>query len=411
MYVDVNPAGSNRYSSSQTTVPQLTRDNGGMLLMLDAVLVDGFGEKTPVSTTLSGSLVTFDFGVTHGFLERQIVRVSGASDVSLNGDHRISTLTGSTITLDIVGVISTDGDIEVKVAPLGWESVLGKDDPLVRAYKSTDPTSSGHVLHLDMSYPDPAHYHATAPVVRAMLSIYDSSTGGVLGNDISEASNAKSSRPNGTFFWYQKRGLSHLDAVGAGNTSWDIVGNSKFFYFLCSWSTKSTRYDNFNTRNAADLYCFGDYVKLGEDGLNPLMFKCSIVSNDNSTTLSAGAGTDSKFSQQYGSLFRHYDSGALTSTRQSSYFYLNNTSGTSGPASHLATPYPNDAGNAIFTMPVRLYDASYKVRGMLPSMMYVDSGTNGMLYNVVSDDCLFLTLQENNGDYLKPNNVAFYIGD
>ncbi|MGO3642351.1 MAG: hypothetical protein ACTJFK_10345, partial [Psychrobacter sp.] len=206
--------------------------NGQMLKMLDACLVDGFNIQTVLSVTINGSDIILTFGLPHGYALRQKITVSGSNDPLLNGSHRIISLTTDTVTLKISGVTNTTGIVKTKVSPLDFESVIGNSKPLVRGYRSKDPTSTKTVLHLDMSYPEGAGYSTTSPARRAMVTACTGidEAGAPIG-DYFAAIHNRPTYVNGSLFWHEARDYSKTRAVDDTDPlSWVIVGNGRYFY-------------------------------------------------------------------------------------------------------------------------------------------------------------------------------------
>lgn len=258
--------------SGQVGAPQMNGaagSNGQMLQVLDACLINGFGSQTPISITKTATSVTLTFGVSHGYVERQLLLIAGATDAILNGSHRITAKTENSVTIDAIGVAVTTGTITTKIAPLGFESIFGSTDPLKRAYRSQNTQTTQTVLYLDMTIPASSGYHATNPLKRAMVSICeDMTTLGTQINSYTDAKNNFATNPNGSMFWYQARSDLKASAVTTGtNLSWVVFGNSNYFYFLPAWQT----YDLTATRLLQrDLFGFGD-VKSFDDNDN---FNC-----------------------------------------------------------------------------------------------------------------------------------------
>lgn len=280
--------------SGQIGAPQMSGasgSNGQMLQVLDACLIDGFNPQTVTVVTKTATNVTLTFGVSHGYELLQIIEVSGATDAALNGQHRVTAKTATTVTIDAVGVAVTTGTITAKVAPLGWESIFGSADPLRRAYRSLDTSSTQTVLYLDMNLPTGHGYNAANPAKRAMVSVCEDMTSlGVQINSYTESENDYATNPNGVFFWYQARGGTKITAVNeASNRSWVVVGDGKTLYFLPEWST----YRYTATSKYRDLYIFGDVKSLGgaSDNHNCLWVG-SNTPDDNATLNMATTGSD-----------------------------------------------------------------------------------------------------------------------
>ncbi len=256
--------GATWMCSSQLGAPQMNGaagSNGQLLQVLDAVLVTGFNEQAVSSVELlADGFVKVKFGTSVDYRARQKVLISGATDTNLNGEHIITQIIGNDFIIKAPDVSVLTGTIKTKVAPLGWQSIFGTTNPLKRAYRSTNPSSTQTVLYLDMTLPAGNGYNPTAPVKRAMVSMCEDMIElGVQIGSHTDALNDYAQYPNGSLFWHQARGKGETEAVTAtSNGRWTIVGNSDYFYFMPEW-TSSTTYRNKGYR---DFFCFGDFPSL-----------------------------------------------------------------------------------------------------------------------------------------------------
>ena len=250
--------------SGQLGAPQVTAAKGSegeLLQMLDATLVSGFNQQTSASVSINGSRVSLGFGTNHGFIARQRVVISGSDDPLLNGNHAVVEITPQTIVLNISGVTITTGIVKAKVAPLGFESIFGNADPLKRAYRSKDLTSTRTVLYLDMSLRTGHGYNASNPTQRAMVTLCgDMTTLGVPINSHTDTINDYAKNANGTLIWHVGRVEEKRLAVNDPTSrNWVIVGNGKIFYLFLKW--QATYADLVNFR---DFYAFGDTDPLAD---------------------------------------------------------------------------------------------------------------------------------------------------
>lgn len=269
--------------SGQLGAPQVTAAKGSegqLLQMLDATLVSGFNQQTSASVSINGSRVSLGFGTNHGFIARQRVIISGSDDPLLNGNHAVVEITPQTIVLNISGVTITTGIVKAKVAPLGFESIFGSTDPLKRAYRSKDLTSTRTVLYLDMSLRTGHGYSTTSPVQRAMVTLCgDMATLGIPINSHTDVINDYAKNANGTLMWHVGRSDAKNTAVNdATSRDWVLVGNGKIFYLIMSWQT--TFPDLLKYR---DFYAFGDTDPLAETDNYGCIWAGCMLPNDTAT--------------------------------------------------------------------------------------------------------------------------------
>ena len=139
------------YHSGMRGAPTKSGTPGSSISILDAVLLNGFGEVTASSVTISGGRVRVVLNTGEGFSSDATVLVSGASVPSVNGEH--------TVVVDSATVISwpttesdqaVTGTIKVKVAPLNWIKPFSGTNLAV--YKSPALESSGGFLWVDDAF-------------------------------------------------------------------------------------------------------------------------------------------------------------------------------------------------------------------------------------------------------------------
>lgn len=363
--------------------------NGQMLVMLDACLIDGFNIQTVSSVTINGSDIILTFGLPHGYALKQKITVSGSDDPLLNGSHRIISLTTDTVTLKISGVTNTAGIVKTKVSPLGFESVIGTSKPLIRGYRSKDPTSTKTVLHLDMSYPEGAGYNATSPARRAMVTACTGidEEGAPIGDYFASINN-KPTNVNGSLFWHEARSNSKTLSVDSTSPlSWVIVGNGKYFYFFHSWYPSDYQ--------LRDFYAFGDMNKLGVNDQHCCILKAGELANDNSTN---------SYYSFNGALVSTYED----ASRRTGYF-IGNGSGSTSPVGAsvgyagmtttvTGSGYTNQAGyqsinpitGSLMLVPAYAYTLA-GIRARMPRLMILPFQINGKSLDLnVIDNVLFI---------------------
>jgi len=368
--------------------------NGQMLVMLDACLVDGFNVQTVASVTIDGSNVILTFGLPHGYALKQKITVSGSDDPLLNGSHRIISQTIDTLTLKISGVTNTTGVVKTKVSPLGFESVIGNTKPLIRGYRSKDPTSTKTVLHLDMSYPTGAGYSSTSPARRAMVTACTGidETGAPIGDYFASIHN-RPTNPNGSLFWYESREhLKTREVDSSAQLSWIIIGNGKYFYFFNTWFP--------NDRQLRDFFAFGDMDKLNGSDTHNCILKASETANDAATMFFSSSG--SKISV--------YESGS-----NRTFYFIGTHSGASGATGgsvgyagiigDVSSGYSSVAGfqsissvtGSLLACPAYAYTSS-GVRARMPRLMLLPFAVNGKALDLgIIDDVMFIAVSARTG--------------
>lgn len=128
----------------------LTNSVGSALAILDACLVDGFGQVTLDSLGVNNNLATGTLSTGHNFTmigaTGPVILIAGATPSSLNGEWRV-TVTGSTTFTFVTSGISNQtatGTITAKRAPAGWESATYATN--AKYYRPLDVDSLRFVL-------------------------------------------------------------------------------------------------------------------------------------------------------------------------------------------------------------------------------------------------------------------------
>lgn len=279
------------FTHSTGSAPQLSNSQGALIPILDACLVTGFNERDIISATKSGDMITLDFGVNHGYLNYQVIELSGFSDSKLNGEHRILLSTTTTITFELSNVISLIGSGKCKLAPLGFEKkyeAFGK-----RAYRSKNTLINPFYLRvddtLDLVWTSTYAKFAKVAIVEDMSGIELSDIAGYQApydasnpNQNWVGSGSGSTAVNGWAKWYYAYALgfssSYQDvtAPAVGNYQWLIVGDESGFYFLPSSYTDAS----------GTVYAFGMF----ESYLNNDNFNCFL-----NATFNRGAANSSSY--------------------------------------------------------------------------------------------------------------------
>lgn len=117
--------------------PDISAEKGSVVRWMNAVLVDGFGEQTATSVSVSGNVATVTCA-NHDLQKHWVISVSGATPAQLNGEHRITKAYKDTFQFETVGVAdgAATGTIKFKMAPAGWKKVTQSADGFKAVYKS-----------------------------------------------------------------------------------------------------------------------------------------------------------------------------------------------------------------------------------------------------------------------------------
>lgn len=220
------------FDSTMGGAPVLSGTAGAMIALLDACLVNGFNVLTPTSITVSGGIATVVYSTTHGYLQHQVIAVSGATPAELNGEKRVlSVVDINTLTFDATGIAdaTATGTISTKAAPLGWEKVFSGTNKAV--YRSTDVTST----RLDLRVDDTGTKNALARGYEAMTDV-DTGTGPF------------PTAAQMTDGWYWRKS----NTANSAARRWRLFGDAFLFHLFPRWDS--------DTSYGAAWYRFGDAI-------------------------------------------------------------------------------------------------------------------------------------------------------
>lgn len=376
------------YHAGQVNAPQIIDNNdsnGQLLQVLDAVLSNGFNSQMPIEVVAKDEQVVFKFGTEHGFLKRSLISVSGAVDSKLNGNHRVIDVVGNDVVIHVGGTVNPNGDIVVKVAPLGWENMFGSDDKLRRAYRSKNPNSTRTVLFLDMGYPENHGYHPTHPAKRAMVSACEDMK--VLGQPINAYTDEN------TLYWHQYRSYSKNDIMQETDSAknWVVFGNKDYFFVLLDWLP------NNNERNARGVFGFGDFSTPKKEAYNMFIVANHVVNDDAylSTT----------------TILRNNDFGLFSLRRFSGQGSIQrcNISMLDFIFSKHGLVYPQDNGFGVVAEPLQVIEGGSYLRGFVPRFLLLLNNFSENLDLTQHDDILLVRIGYYNDS--AHAYLGIYLGD
>lgn len=205
--------------SGMRGAPQISGTDGTLIAALDAFLLNGFGQVTALSVTVSGGIATAALNAGQSFDKHAVVLVEGATTpAALNGEARVLTATNSSITWATSAPDgAATGVVTIKVAPVGqWEKVFSAANKAV--YRSTDTQGARFYYRIDDS-------GTTAARLRGFESMSDIDTGaGLFPTDVQINGGGylpKSTNANATAVSYQMVADSRavLVAVAAASST------------------------------------------------------------------------------------------------------------------------------------------------------------------------------------------------
>ncbi len=203
------------YQSAQNGAPTLSGQNGSLISVLDAILVNGYGQVSITSITRSGTTATVTTTSAHLMLSGDVAAIAGANETDYNGEFVITVTGASTFTITVANSPATPatGTITVKRAPAGFTKVYSGTNKAV--YRSNDVTGLRHYLQvIDAGTTTGGAKEAQ---VRAFITMSDVDTG---------------IEPFPTVAQSSFGVLCHKsNAINGTSRPWKLITDGKTFYF------------------------------------------------------------------------------------------------------------------------------------------------------------------------------------
>lgn len=368
------------YYSTMKGAPNLASEWGSLLSVLKGCLLNGFNEQQVSSVVIVDGIATITLGSDHGFIEHQVVAISGADQVAFNTEYSVLSVTATTITVKAPAITAVTGTMLIKTAAMGWTEKFTGTNKSVFAAKDT--TKNRFVLRVDNSLP--VGYDASwAKFARVTIAedMIDIDNFGSFAKAPTSPTNINTNEQgngvtgaSGVYGWakwyHGVETISYLkeqSTVGQSATfDWEIVGDDSCFYFWVKITNSEGRAtyafapidsvsstDNFNcflsaTDGLMAANVNGEYHETGRNSAN-----CQWKSLD----------TSGKF------VLRDY-TGNGTSHEPCGLFSLNtgNSQQVSGRSSDI--PFPNKTDNSVV-----LHETYVKtmngIRGTLPIVLWI----------------------------------------
>lgn len=274
-----------RYFDNEMTSNQIIDEQGSLIKILDEVLVNG---STSINAVMIKTIEdpndnkywvsTITLSKTHPYKkDLTVVEISGSSESVYNGIFRVQEISSTTITIAFDKSIVTDrppdvldaSGTSVKIAPLGYTKVFTANNKAV--YKSANPLANKAFLRVDDSlhegYDPTWSKRALVSIFSDMKSIddYHPRVGRLKAPYIAEfpvINEESSSGRYGIAKWFYKTGTHYnglLESEIPSNipTSFEIIGDSKTFYFIIKLALYAIRD---GSASGSVVYSFGEYT-------------------------------------------------------------------------------------------------------------------------------------------------------
>lgn len=249
------------YVHTNNNAPQLDNIQGGMIGLLDAVLVNGLNVGVASTLTAFKGEATATFDTAHNILAGQIVKITGATPEHFNGEFRVGVVNSKTLNFKLInGSISgaASGTVNCSLAALGWTKDFSSNHATIggkRAYRSSNEALTTRPYLRVVDEPDTAWSETYAKFAKVGLVENMTDIDTMVGfqtpfDSISPSKNwvgsgSGSSAYNGWAKWHYAVLNSIRNASGSqtqtqvdsstptnGIRQWFVIGNSDFFYVL-----------------------------------------------------------------------------------------------------------------------------------------------------------------------------------
>lgn len=366
------------FYATMNNAPTLTPNWGSLLTVLKACLLNGFNEQSAGAVTIADGVATVPLSSGHGFLQHQVVLLSGANESEANTEFVVTESNANAIKFK-TSLSSITGTITLKTAPLGWTELFMGENKAIFAAK--DRIKNPFVLRVDDSLPtgyDTSWAKFARVTIAENAKSIDDFTGYVKapqvnGDNINEQGNGTvgASGVYGMAKWYhgvQTYGYLYEASTNGqpANLDWVLIGDDTGFYFLPQITDQTGRasyaFAPLNTNSTLDKWaCFLSATE-GRRQANQNGNYYNDGRNSNKNQWWSG-----HLNGKY--LLRPYD-GRGNSHITCSLFSLNvaNNQQVSGRSGDI--PFPNKPDNAVILHDIYVKDSD-GIRGTLPYIKWI----------------------------------------
>lgn len=264
--------GTKYLNSSQIGSPELKNEYGSLNNLLKVVLTLGYNERVIESVSIEGEFLRVEVPLNHGYVENQVVQLTGFTEESLNKQFRVLDYNPKDILIHkpktLNSPVTVSETTKVKVAPLGYSIVYSDETSGTICFKNKS-THSPAILKVIDALPPNGYDPTWAKYGRVVIGEAIDSKGNFINNrkapfhyeypDSEKTGNGVSGSTgvHGFAKWdYAIRGDSYDIAEtytwrGTYPTDWRIIGDDKTFYLMIRSQGKS--------RYGYNLLGYGNY--------------------------------------------------------------------------------------------------------------------------------------------------------
>lgn len=348
------------FTSEMPGAPVVTGQPGGLVGLLDACLIDGWGLVAVDTITYDSATdeATLTVAAGHNFILHQVILISGANEAEFNGEQRVIYVDSTSVKFKPVhtpSVAAASGTLTAKVAPVNrWQKKFASGDNLRAVYQSTSQSRlSDAALYIDHSNTyTGASYNWDYNGANAIAEVYENIT------DI----DTRTGLINPELYHVIRTAYSASASVLENAISWVLIADERLIYLFCN---------HYATANDTHMsgYVFGEFVSYKPNDQHGYIIHAGQATAQGSFSPTFLAGL---FNAQFIYLQRGYDG---TTTSQLAKFGGISVNASGGMGIHQLAGYPNQPDNALhYTDKVLIteFESSTPgaLRGEMPGMGY-----------------------------------------
>jgi hypothetical protein len=260
--------GGTFFGTTQNDYPKLTNSPGSLISLLDAVLVNGYGDKTVTSLVVDANRKATITASNHGYNVPARFEIYGADQTDINGEWEVESVPdANTITFTTPASLANTtitGNVHMRVPPLGWDKVFS--DTNRATYRAR--VGNRHFLYID----DTGTNGALPGAAKVRPFEYMDSINEASGNswmafgdslkntNTGTSSSGQSIATNQAVSWMHYIDSGNSGATGSStDIGWTIIGCDRFFYLSIQ-----NMFGN-NTDPHRTPYMFGDFPSIKLD--------------------------------------------------------------------------------------------------------------------------------------------------
>lgn len=224
-------------SKKMAGLPEVTNTQGDLIKMLTGLLVNGVNTKPITSIVYADGVCTLTLGVGHGFITNSIITIKGSTQPSLiDKEFRLTKTDSTSISFKSAAAVSSETDVSVALAPLGFESFFTSEGKA--CFKSKDPRYPAYLRVDDTKLPSMSATSAKFARVEICegMTDFDTATWQSPYDPLIPTKNREdTANSNGWFKWYYSAARNSTPDITAISNSihhYILIGDDTNFWLV-----------------------------------------------------------------------------------------------------------------------------------------------------------------------------------